>query len=69
MRLENRVALITGAASGIGAATARRFAAEGALLMLGDIDEDGDLDIFLGCWGQGNVSKIYFNIGIYYPLI
>jgi NAD(P)-dependent dehydrogenase (short-subunit alcohol dehydrogenase family) len=30
MRLENKVAIITGAGQGIGAATARRFAQEGA---------------------------------------
>ena len=36
-RFEGKVVLITGAASGIGAATARRFAREGARLMLGDI--------------------------------
>jgi NAD(P)-dependent dehydrogenase (short-subunit alcohol dehydrogenase family) len=37
-RLENRVALITGAASGIGLSTARRFAAEGATVILADRD-------------------------------
>ncbi len=41
-RFDGKVALISGAASGIGAATARRFAAEGAAVMLGDInDVDG----------------------------
>lgn len=40
-RFEDKIVLITGAASGIGAATARRFAAEGALLALGDLNEEG----------------------------
>jgi 3alpha(or 20beta)-hydroxysteroid dehydrogenase len=40
-RLERRVAIITGAAGGIGAATARTFAAEGAQLLLTDADPDG----------------------------
>ena len=39
MLLEGRVAVITGAASGIGLATARLFAREGAQLPLGDVDE------------------------------
>ncbi len=40
MLLEGRVAVITGAASGIGLATARLFAREGAGLFLGDVDEE-----------------------------
>jgi 3-oxoacyl-[acyl-carrier protein] reductase len=37
MRLKGKVAVITGAGGGIGAATARKFAHEGARLMLADI--------------------------------
>ncbi len=41
MRLHNKVAIITGAADGIGAATAELFAAHGAAVLLGDIDPRG----------------------------
>ena len=42
MRLKDKVAIVTGAASGMGAATARIFAREGAFVILTDMnDEDG----------------------------
>ena len=58
MRLEGKVAVITGAASGFGRAAARRFVAEGAKVVLGDIQEAegaavagelGEQAVFLRC--------------------
>jgi len=40
MRLDGKVAIISGAASGMGAATARRFAKEGAKVVVADMLED-----------------------------
>ena len=40
-RFEGKVAVVTGAASGIGAATARLMGKEGARLVLGDLNEAG----------------------------
>lgn len=57
-RLENKVVAITGAASGFGEAAAIRFVAEGAKVVLGDIQEEagqkvaaslGDAAIFVKC--------------------
>lgn len=39
-RLENRIAIVTGAARGIGLATAERLAREGAIVVAADIDYD-----------------------------
>ena len=42
MRLQDKVAIVTGAASGMGAATARLFAREGAKVVVADVlDEEG----------------------------
>ncbi|TIV75752.1 MAG: SDR family NAD(P)-dependent oxidoreductase, partial [Mesorhizobium sp.] len=41
MRLENKVAIITGAASGFGEGMARRFAEEGARVVVADLNAKG----------------------------
>ena len=42
MRLKNKVAIVTGGASGIGAATCRLYAQEGAAgIVVADINEEG----------------------------
>lgn len=54
-RLDGKVALITAAGRGIGAAVARRFAAEGAMLWLNDLDADA-LDTVIRELGAGGAA-------------
>ena len=62
MRLEGKVAIVTGAGSGIGRATAHRFAEEGARLVLADIRGEylEELEAALGAehaYVSGDVSQ------------
>jgi NAD(P)-dependent dehydrogenase (short-subunit alcohol dehydrogenase family) len=44
-RFLGKVAVVTGGASGLGAATARRLAAERATVVVADLDEEGAMDV------------------------
>lgn len=52
-RLENKVAVITGAASGIGRASAVRFAGEGAAVVIADLNQDGGESAVRDCKEHG----------------
>ena len=52
-RLTNRVALVTGAASGIGKAIAQRLASEGAAVVVTDVQDDAGADVAKGIVGEG----------------
>jgi NAD(P)-dependent dehydrogenase (short-subunit alcohol dehydrogenase family) len=50
-RLDGRVAVITGAASGLGKATALRFAQEGAVVVVADLNADAGNAVAEACGG------------------
>ena len=59
MRLKGKTAIVTGAASGFGAGIARRFAEEGAQVIINDISPQGDkvAKEIEGRFVQGDITK------------
>ncbi len=53
LSFENKVALVTGAASGLGLATAKAFAESGAAVALADWNEEAAQSRSEGTWRHG----------------
>ncbi len=59
MRLENKIAIITGGASGIGRATAVLFAKEGAKVIVTDVNDEGGEQTAKQIKEEGGIAKYY----------
>lgn len=66
MHLDNRIAVITGAASGIGRATAGAFARAGARLVLADIDEANGAKAAAELRAEGHIAD-YLQVDLTQP--
>jgi NAD(P)-dependent dehydrogenase (short-subunit alcohol dehydrogenase family) len=60
-RLEGKVAVVTGGCSGIGLATVRRFAEEGAQVVIGDLDDVRGKEVLRD---EGNIAGIFVHCDV-----
>ena len=64
MKLEGKVAIVTGAASGMGKAVAELYAKEGAKVIVSDINEEGAQTVVAGIKENGGTAvSVKTNVG------
>ena len=56
-RLKHKICIVTGAAQGIGRATAVKFASEGATVIVCDLNKDSIHDVVLACEEAGGTAE------------
>lgn len=62
MSLENKVAIVTGAARGIGYAVAKRFVMDGAKVVIADVDDEAGHTAVEDLSGLGEVMYLHCNV-------
>ena len=61
-RIQDRVAVITGGASGIGLATARRFVEEGAKVVIGDLNDEAGAALVAELGGADVATYVHVDV-------
>ena len=61
-RIQDRVAVITGGCSGIGLATAKRFAEEGAKLVIGDVNDEAGARVVEDLGGADVATYVHVDV-------
>jgi NAD(P)-dependent dehydrogenase (short-subunit alcohol dehydrogenase family) len=61
-RIQDRVAVITGGCSGIGLATAQRFVAEGAKVVIGDVNDEAGAHVVTHLGGPAVATYVHVDV-------